>query len=233
MRVSLEPSFVLHARAFRDTSLILEIFSQNYGRLSLIALGARRKQSQIKSLLSPFIPLLLSWSGKTELFTLAKVEAGAQAFDLCGNALLSGFYLNELLMRLLVRHDPHPKSFLLYQKTLAELANVKRQYLALRLFEKNFLADIGYGLQLAHTISDEPIEQDFNYSFRYGSGFEKTSDQSLPQTQNIFSGKSLLALNHEKFTADTELRDAKRLLRIALDAVLGDKPIKSRELFIS
>src|SRR5207253_3115583 len=108
MRISLQPAFILHHRPFRETSVLLDVFSEEYGLVSLVAKGVRTHRSKLKALLQPFVPLLVSWQGKSELMNLVSAEARTTPFQLHGDCLLSGFYLNELLVRLLQKEDPHP-----------------------------------------------------------------------------------------------------------------------------
>ena len=148
MRVSLQPAFVLHARPWRETSLIVETLTQHFGRIALIAKGARRPRSAVRGLLMAFQPLTLSWFGKRELRTLKNAEwQGGQPL-LAGPALMCGFYLNELILKLLPRDDPHPQLFLQYQQTLKELAEGAAQAVTLRRFEKRLMQELGYALLL-------------------------------------------------------------------------------------
>lgn len=148
VRTVLQPAFVLHARPYRDTSLLVELLTAERGRLTVLARGVRNQRSRFNGLLVPFSPLLVSFSGKTDLQVLRQVEANGLSYNLRGNMLLSGFYLNELLIRLLQRHEPHPNVYQAYQYTLNVLADTVQPEPALRLFEKYLLVDIGYGLQL-------------------------------------------------------------------------------------
>src|SRR5215472_17488080 len=147
-RVQLARAYVLHQRPFRDTSLIVEAFARDYGRLTLFAHGARGPRSRFTAL-QPFRPLLLSWSGRGEAPALAAAESAEAPPALAATQLLSGFYLNELLLKLLTRGDPHPELFDLYEATLAELRSAATAEAALRLFEARLLGFIGYGLNLA------------------------------------------------------------------------------------
>ncbi|MCX7901997.1 MAG: DNA repair protein RecO, partial [Burkholderiaceae bacterium] len=113
-RVDQQPALVLHAYPWRETSLILEAFTRDYGRLTLVARGAKRPASQFRGLLSPFAPLLMSWSGRGDIKTLTRVEWWGGVAPLRGDALFAGFYLNELLVRLLARGDPHERLFARY-----------------------------------------------------------------------------------------------------------------------
>lgn len=227
-RVVLQPAFVLHSKPYRDTSLLVELFTQQYGRLTIIGRGVRGKRSKSRGLFSPFLPLLVSFGGKTDLQTLQHIEAKSISYNLNGHMLLSGFYLNELLIRLLQRHDPHPNIFQAYQQTLAVLANSKNPEHALRLFEKYLLIDLGYGLQLNHTLDNEIVLANEKYIFEFGSGLKKAKANE----PNNFLGQSLLALQAETLTTQEEFRDAKRLLRSVLAVLLGNKPLKCRELFL-
>ena len=153
-RQLLQRAYVLHHHPYRDSSALVEIFSEHHGRVGLVARGVRGRRNPRQALLQPFTPLLLSWSGRGELMTLVDVEAEAPNAMLQGMVLMSGFYVNELLLRLLRRHDPHPQLFLYYDQLLQRLArlegdNPPELAIALRLFEKVLLDEIGYGLVLA------------------------------------------------------------------------------------
>lgn len=227
IQVILQPAFVLHTRQYRDTSYLVELFTKDYGRLTVVARGARSMKSKLHGTLVPFLPLLVSFSGKGELRTLHQAEADGVHYDLRDNMFLSGFYLNELLVRLLPRHEAYPHIYQAYQHTLNAMVVSKQLEPELRLFEKTLLANLGYGLQLNRTLDNELVVEEEQYVFVYGSGLSKAKTEH----PNNFSGKHLLALHTEKFTTIDELRDAKRLLRSVLAVLLGNKPLKSRELF--
>jgi DNA repair protein RecO (recombination protein O) len=226
-RVVLESAFVLHSRPYRDTSLLIEVLTENYGRLSILAQGVRSLRSRKNGLLVPFLPLLLSFSGKTNLQTLRHVEASGLSYNLVGKDLISGFYLNELLVKLLPQHIPYPNIFQIYNYTLAELVNSENLELTLRIFEKCLLMHLGYGLQLDRTVDNEEVLAEENYIFEFGVGLKiaKYLDNYT------FSGRSLLALQAGVLITQKEFRDAKRLLRSVLFILLDKKPLKSRELF--
>ncbi len=147
-RVTLHPVFILHTRPFRDTSLLVDALTTEYGRISVLARGVRTARTPLRGILQPFVPLLMSWSGKGELVSMSKVEAVGLPYSLQGKALISGFYLNELIMRLLHRYDPHPILYDAYQQALLGLQQKTTIELVLRLFEKCLLKELGYGLQL-------------------------------------------------------------------------------------
>jgi len=232
-RVNLQPAFVLHGRPFRDTSLLLELFTLNYGRISAVARGARSAKSKVRGLLLPFVSLLLSWSGKSELMTITKIEPNNLSYNLFGNNLLIGLYLNELLVRLLHRHDPYPNIYREYQNILTFLQDSKQVQARLRLFEKRLLAEIGYGLQLQKDSSGEVISADSTYYYEHELGFVNCRDCQNART--TFSGESLLALARSDLTELNNdaavLRDIKKLMRLVFATLLNGKPLKSREFF--
>lgn len=231
MRITLQPAFVLHSRPYRETSVLLDLFAQDHGRITVIARGVRQNQSRLKPLLQPFIPLLISWHGKGELGTLTTAEANGYQTRLQGECLLSGLYLNELLMRVLPKFDPQPQLYTIYQNTLIELQADSLQQKTLRLFEKKLLDELGYGLQLKHDVaSRNPFSPDKYYHFHAEHGFELCEENVLV-TVNVFSGKSLLALAAEQLTDENSLRDAKRLMRLAMAPLLGQHQLNSRKLY--
>jgi DNA repair protein RecO (recombination protein O) len=234
MRVALQPAFILHHRPYRETSLLLDLFTPEFGRIGLISRGVRKTRSPMKALLQPFNPLLVSWQGKTELMMLTSVEAGGKYCQLRGDCLLSAFYLNELLIRVLQKQDPHSQLYTVYANTLVELQSGTLQQKTLRLFEKKLLEEIGYGLQLECDISKgNPLIAEKHYRFYPEQGFDlynKSDDhESLAM---VFSGKSLIALAKDQLDDPECLRDAKRLMRIALAPLLGSQPLHSRKLFV-
>lgn len=232
MRISLQPAFILHHRPYRETSLLLDVLTKDYGRIALIARGVRKNRSPTRALLQPFQLLLISWQGKTELMTLQTVEPQGITMTLRKECLLSGFYLNELLMRLLQKHDPHPKLYTIYQDTLLELARAPLQQKHLRLFEKKLLDELGYGLQLHHAIPDgKALSANRLYRFYPEQGFQLYEGADCLPEGTLFPGKSLLALAAGELEEEEILRDIKRLMRIALGVLLGPEPLQSRRLF--
>jgi DNA repair protein RecO (recombination protein O) len=221
--------FVLHSRPYSETSLILDVFSEGEGRVSLLAKGARGKRSALKGALQPFTPLLLKWGGRGELRTLRSAEATGLALPLSGNALYSGFYLNEVLMRVLEPQTPYPTVFLDYVTALTQLARYNNPEPALRRFELALLEALGYGVDFLHCAgSGDPIDDNMTYLFREQQGFVASLMKSQ---QRQFTGHDLRALATRQFDTSDQLRAAKRFTRIALKPYLGPKPLKSRELF--
>ena len=234
VRVLLQPAYVLHRRPYRDSSLLLDVFTPEFGRVGLVARGARQAKSRGQAVLQAFQPLLLSWSGGGELASLAAVESGGPPRWLSGPALMSGLYLNELLARLLHRHDPHPDLYAAYQSALAALAPAADLEPVLRIFEKRLLGELGYGLVLEHEAdSGRPVEADRLYAYHLGAGPVRcdSEERAMPAPALLIRGDSLLALARECLDQATRLREAKRLMRAALAAHLGGRPLASRRLF--
>ncbi|MDQ8039872.1 MAG: DNA repair protein RecO [Rickettsiella sp.] len=231
----LQTAYILHTRPYRDTSLLIDAFTSKQGRISLIAKAARSirgKNSRFKVLLQAFIPILLSWRGKTELLNLVNAEpSGLFSPQLTGKLLICGLYINELLMRLLYRYDPHPTLFQTYQTALNTLT--QNPNVALRVFEKRLLAELGYALHLNQdSQTQHAILPDQCYQFIPSQGLVVCLNTSIVSKSSVFSGSSLLAIHDEKWNSTNQLLDAKRLLRLALHHVLEGKSIRSRELFL-
>lgn len=232
-QVHLQPAYVLHRRAYRESSFLVELFTPEYGRLTVIAKGVRKRGSSSPGLLQPFAPLLVSWCGKSELMTLTHVEASTTIVSLQGDCLFAGFYLNELVMYLLQKWDAHPNLFTLYAKALIALQEGILEQKILRTFEKDLLHELGYGL-LAKL--DGPPEHRFvpekYYRFTPEQGFVLVDHDLTLNGANIFSGKSLIAIAAEDWQVENSLQDAKRLTRCVLMPLLGSHQIYSRQLFI-
>ncbi len=233
MRIQLTPGFVLHERPYRDTSALLELFTREHGRVGMVARGLRSQKSRLRGELQPFSPLLLSWQARGELGTLTGAERQPGGAPLAGDALFSAWYLNELLMRLLPRHDAHPQLFDAYAAALARLAEDSGAPApVLRLFEKRLLQELGYGLVFEHDVeSGEPVRPDCHYDYRL-----ETGPVRVPPGQAggfVFPGTSLLGMAQERFEDERVQKDAKRLMRAALKLYLGDKPLKTRQVLES
>lgn len=233
--INLQPSYILHTRVYRDTSLLVEAFSQDQGRVSLVARGVRSVRSRTKGLFQPFIPLLVSWYGKSELMSLSTVEQNGVAYGLVGDALLCGIYLNELLMRLLHRYDAHPNLFLAYQDALKGLQNNSNPHMTLRLFERRLLSELGYALQLdREAVTGNLIDPEQHYYFDPSQGLLPCLELDRTRSRyRAFHGKHLLALHEGELEHDEMfLRESKYLLRIAINHLLDGKILRSRELFL-
>ena len=236
MRVLSQPAFLLHARPFRETSLIIEIFSRQYGRVGLVARGVRNPKARKRALVMPFQPLLLGWSGKGELPLLTGIEATGSARELVAEQRYVGFYLNELLLKLLHRHDAHEDLFDFYSKILDELYQGGPIQHALRRFEKELLSQTGYGLILHHEAeSSRPVSEERTYQYLPELGPRPASQvvhDYQPGEQGItIRGKSLLDFYHDIFDDKESLKECHRLVRYLLDRQLSGKPLHSRRVF--
>ncbi len=228
-RIQDEQSFVLHSYPFRETSLILEVFSRQYGRVALVARGARRPRSALRGLLMCFQPLQLSWFGKHELRTLHNAEWQGGQPQLQGTALLCGFYLNELLLNLMARDDPHESLFEYYQQTLQRLAQEDDHAFTLRRFEKHMLQELGYALQLENEAgSGKPIapDREYRYILEHGA-IAETADSGQGM---LVLGKTLLDMAADDYRDVNSARQSKQLMRMLLDHHLAGKRLHTREL---
>ena len=230
MRISFQPGYILHSRPYRDTSSLLEVFTREHGRIGMVARGARGPKSKLRSVLQPFQPVLLSWLARGDLGTLIDAEPHGMIQALTGRALLSGYYLNELLQRLTHRHDPHPAIYDAYQEAMAGLSNISQTERVLRLFEKRLLRELGYGLVLDHDVeSGAPLDAAALYNYHLERGPVFAGHAALHGL--ALHGGSLLSLGNDDLGDERSLRESKRLMRAVLALYLGDKPLKSRELF--
>ncbi|GJM12443.1 MAG: DNA repair protein RecO [Pseudohongiella sp.] len=231
-RVALQPAYVLHSQPFQNTSLLVDFFTMDYGRVRAVAKGARSAKSKYRSLLQLFQPLLVSLSGRGELKTLTGLESSHSALNLNGQRLFSGMYINELLTRLLMNHVEHKQLYLAYQDTLAALQGEADIQLLLRQFELCLLSELGYGINLdSDCHSHEPIDVDQSYRFTPDIGFQAVADETQHNSSRVFLGAHIVALREHELTDTAVVKTAKRLLRTALAAHLGGKPLHSRSLF--
>lgn len=228
-RIQLEPAYVLHSRSFRETSLIVEAFTREYGRVAVVARGAKSSRSRWKNVLQPFRPLLLSWVQKTDLGTLSAADQVASLPPLQGQSLYCGLYLNELLMRLLHRGDPHAEVFERYRHVLSELASEVFPQPLLRIFEKHLLESIGYAMLLDREIENGTEVQPQNW---YDYAPDRGPVLARGPGNNRVSGAALLAL-HSEDLQNANLTELRMLMRRVIGYHLGDKPLASLSLFSS
>jgi DNA repair protein RecO (recombination protein O) len=227
-RVDGESAFVLHTFPFRETSLVAEVFTGRHGRVALIARGAKRPRSPVRGQLQPFQPLRISWFGRGEVRTLHGAEWEGGLPVLSGLPLICGFYLNELLLRLLPRDDPHERLFGHYSEALSDLSKSGAEADTLRRFEMRLLREIGYAPTFAEEAeTGRPVLADGLYHFRLEKGVYPATGN---ETGLVLSGRTLLAMAAEDYSDPGVLREAKQLMRMLLAHYLGDKPLHSRQL---
>jgi len=227
--VDFSPAFILHQRVFRESSFLLDIFSRDHGRISLVAKGVRKQKRSQAGLLQIYQPLLLSWQGKRDLQTLTAVEPNGPAYLLRAESALCGLYINELMMKLLPVGESESDLYIDYQKALFGLQEALQNEITLRLFEKQLLSHLGYGLVLDQDVeTGEPIDDGKDYYY--------VADEGLycwqtGQQRNRISGRSLQHLVTEQDFDEKSLNEIKQLMRMVIHFYLGDKPLRSRELF--
>jgi DNA repair protein RecO (recombination protein O) len=228
-RVDLEPAYILHTRAYRETSQIIEVFTAGHGRLALIARGARRPKSRLRGILNPFQSLRLSWSGRGEMQTLREAEPAGPIAETHSSAVMSGFYINELMLKLLERADPYPDLFAHYTSLMLAFAVAQPVEPLLRVFELQLLREIGYAPNLEHEAATlKPVHADGLYEFVVDYGVVQAgAGQADFQS---YKGSTLLAISRQDL-ADTEvMREAKKLLRNILNYHLGDRALHTRRI---
>jgi len=226
-RIQLEPAYVLHSRSFRETSLIVEAFTRDHGRVAVVARGAKSARSRWRNALQPFRPLLLSWNQKSDLGTLTAADQVASPPALQGQSLYCGLYLNELLMRLLHRGDPHAEVFERYRQALSDLASEMPPQPLLRIFEKHLLEAIGYAMLLDREFTGgAEVQAQHWYDYKPGRGPVVCDGPG----KNRISGVALLALHAERLR-DENLPELRMLMRSVIGYHLGGKPLASLSLF--
>jgi DNA repair protein RecO (recombination protein O) len=240
-RVASQPVYVLHTYPFKETSLVVELFSQQFGRTAAVAKGARRPHSAMRGMLQSFQMLSGAWSGKNELKTLHSLDWHAGLTLIKGEALMCGFYMNELLLRLLPREDAHENLFEYYDATLKTLAseqdsmsnqslnNSKSLAITLRRFELKLLQEMGYAVPLLTDENDIEISADksYRYEAEYGA-----CELSVTRNGVQLSGLTLLNMANDDYTDSQTQNQSKQLMRYLLAHYLGDKPLHTRQLLI-
>ncbi len=228
-----QPVYVLHTYPFKETSLVVELFSSGQGRVATTAKGARRPRSAMRGMLQAFQPMLATWSGKLELKTLHGLEWNGCLLLLQGEALMCGFYLNELLLRLLPREDPHETLFEYYADTLKALASGQHLATTLRRFELKFLQELGYAIPLqldANSLAIEPLQ---HYRYEAEHGAYPIKDKLARYEHGVqLSGKTLIGMLHDDYSDEQTQQQSKQLMRYLLAYYLGDKPLHTRQLLI-
>lgn len=229
-RQEAQPAFVLHTYPYRETSLVVETLTRNFGRVPLIAKGAKRPGSALRGLLLAFQPLQLTWGGKSELRVLHKAEWQGGQMPLQGTGLICGFYLNELLVRLLHRNDPHEQLFVYYQETLAALSTRNDYIPVLRRFEQRLLQELGYALTLDHdVVSGKPTDPNEDYRYELERGPVALDENNQGHGLQLH-GKTLLDMEQGDYSSTATRQQSKALMRYILNYYLDGQPLHTRQL---
>ncbi|MEX3629600.1 MAG: DNA repair protein RecO [Burkholderia sp.] len=230
-RVSEQPGFVLHSYPYRETSLFIDVLTRDHGRLALVAKGAKRPHSALRGVLQTFQPLSLSWSGKSEMRTLTGAEWVGGMLPLGGDALLCGFYVNELLVKFCAREDPFPPLFQHYLVTLARLAHDEPAVQVLRSFERVLLRETGYARALNRTTARRAVTPEGRYVFDPERGVRE-ADDALPGHWPVVSGQTLLDMEEDDYHRAQTVAQSKTLMRFLLNTYLGGTPLATRQILI-
>lgn len=230
-RKLLEPAWLLHHRPWSDTSRIIDLMTRDHGRVTLFAHGARRPKSQHRAVLRPFVPLLVSWSGGGDGGTLTAAEAAGGSPALPPARVISAFYLNELLIKLLPKEDRHETLYDAYGDALEALANADEQP-ALRAFERVLLEELGYGLDLVREAgSRRPLEADRYYHFEPGHGVSAVGEgEPGPDTH---AGRAMLAVARGELDALDAQRAARGIFGAAIAHCLEGRGLASRDVMLA
>jgi DNA repair protein RecO (recombination protein O) len=241
-------AYVLHSYPYKETSLILQVWSEKHGRLGLVAKGARRPRSASRSLLVPFQPLVVDWFGKGELRTLKTAEPFAPATPLAGQALLSAFYLNELLLKLTTRDDPHEALFAAYDDAVGSLRAISRELgvraiaaeaaptaapvePVLRRFELALLRELGYALELTREAGTHaPIVAEREYLYVVERGAVPAEEGETRSDAVRLSGLTLLDLERGRFEDQKTIAQAKSLMRLLINHSLNGQELATRAM---
>ena len=231
-RVNLESAFVLHTRAFKETSLLVDLFTKNLGRINVVAKGARKPKSPLRSVLTPASMFAVSFSGKTELKNLNACELLNHYSISMSVALNSIVYVNELLIKATEKEDPHEEIFNQYKLLCEGLAGKTDKVeieVLLRTFELVLLQELGYGIDLSfESISGNRIKPNNNYMFDPSLGFTKLQTDSI-KANGVFLGKDILNFSSGDLTEQDSRLASKKIMRLALDYHLGNKSINIRK----
>ena len=235
----MDKGYVLHSYPYRETSLILQVWTERHGRLGLVAKGARRPRSASRSVLVPFQPLVLDWFGRGELRTLKNAEPAAPATPLAGQSLLSAFYLNELLLKLTTRDDPHEGLFTAYDAAISALRAITREgrgqediERALRTFELRLLQELGYAVELSREAgSHAPIvaEREYLYVVERGPILAPPAGET-PGNAVRLRGLTLIDLDRGRLEDAATVAQAKQLMRLLINHSLNGQELATRAI---
>jgi len=232
MKVDHQAAFLLHSVPYRETSLVVDLFTRDYGRVAAVAKGARRPHSSLRGVLLQFQPLAAGWTGRHELRTLTAAHWVGGMASPQGDALLCAFYLNELLMKLLPREDPHPGLYEGYVQALLDLGEGAPLDDTLRRFEWVLLRETGYAPDLSCDMADEPIDSERFYRWRPSAGFVAADPAALGGTAGLVSGETLQSLAAGNFESARARTQAKYLTRAILAHHLDGATLNTRQILI-
>ena len=229
-RVQLQPGYVLHRRPFRDSSQILDIVTRDHGKVAVVARGSRGSKSRLAGLIRPFLPLRVSWVARSDLGTLTGAEGAGPPAGMVGDAVLSAYYVNELLINFLHKYDPQPEIFALYETILQSLVGGGNVAASLRSFEIELLSLLGYAVNLNHEFGrSEALDAERYYEYRMEQGPVAVERSDGPL---VFNGALLTGIAEQRFDDSDILRAANRLMRDVISFHLGGKELKSRKVLI-
>ena len=232
MKIELAPCFILHHRDYRENSLLLDIFSRDHGRLALVAKGIKNNKRQKADNYDLYQSYLLSWTARAELGTLTGIELADKVRPLGPRPVMAGFYLNEITMRLLHRHEPHAELYDAYAAAIRGLANNEPQGALLRYYEHTLLKSLGYGVILEQDVTTgEAVRPGKDYIYRYGAGPGLMPKNGRAGAGPVVSGDTLLQIANQTLADKRNITEAKRLFRAILAGYLGNRPLASRQLY--
>jgi len=235
----MDRGYVLHTYPYRETSLILQAWTEKHGRIGLVAKGARRPKSASRSVLVPFQPLSMDWFGRSELKTLKTAEPLVAATPLAGANLMSAFYLNELLLKLTTREDPHEGLFAAYDRAISDLRALSRIVPRassdiepiLRRFELALLQELGYAVELARDASHAAIEPERDYWYVLERGpILAPQEGEAPGNAVKLRGRTLADLERGRFEDPVTIAQAKQLMRLLIQHSLNGQELATRAL---
>ena len=227
-RILKQPSWVLHQRPYRDTSSIIDIFSRDFGRISIVAKGSRSPKSKFRGLLRPFLPMNLSWYSGKNLGNLTDIEVTEKPYNLTGDSLLSAYYLNELIIKFLLKDDSQVEIYDLYSRTISSLIQARDIAPILRIFELEFLRLIGYGLNLNFEAGTEfPVKSNLFYEYKPDVGLVISESKDKPY---VFGGADIKAINQRDFQSNKTIKTANKLLKSIITYHLDGRQLKTRKV---
>jgi len=234
----MDKGYVLHSYPYRETSLILQVWTEKHGRMGLVAKGARRPKSASRAVLIPFQPLSLDWFGRGELRTLKTAEPASPATPLAGEALMSAFYMNELLLKLTTRDDPHEGLFTAYDTAVTDLRTlsrlkpeIPRLEPILRRFELRLLQELGYALEMTREASHGPaIAAEREYFYVVERGAVGATERETPANAVRVRGQTLIDLERGRFEDAITVAQAKQLMRLLINHSLNGQELATRAI---